>query len=416
MLPDINTISLELGRVSTLLHRVGNPQNALPPVIHVAGTNGKGSVIAFLRAIYEAAGYKVHAYTSPHLIDLTERFYVSGRAITPVELDKILAEVQEAARDLPVTYFEITTVAAFLAFARTPADVLLLETGLGGRFDATNVIDRPAATVITPIGMDHTEFLGDTIESIAREKAGILRPNVMTIFGPQTLGAELTLIARAHRTGTPFMSFGSGWRIYNEGDSLAYADAEGEISGLPLPALVGPHQILNAGLAIATCRAVPGIPVTETDLAAGLKYVQWPGRFQKLTFGPLAGLLPEQWALYVDGAHNLLGGQALTKTVRALPPRPTHFIVGMRSNKPAEGFLQCIGQDAASLTAVPEQDDQFYTPSALAAIARSVGHDMDVKPSIREAIRSLCSGHDAPARIIVCGSLYLAGTALRESR
>jgi dihydrofolate synthase / folylpolyglutamate synthase len=309
-------IDLTLGRVERLLAALGNPQDKLPPVIHVAGTNGKGSTVATMRACLEAAEYRVHAYTSPHLVRFHERIRIAGALIDEDALLAALDECERANRGAPITFFEITTAAAFLAFARAPADIVLLETGLGGRLDATNVIRHPATTAITPISLDHQAFLGDTIAAIAGEKAGILKQGAPAVIGPQPDEAAAVIESRALAIGAPLYRWHREWRCEAFGPGMRY---EGEKWRLDLPpsSLPGAHQIGNAGIALACLERLDGFSLSQEALAAGLRRIDWPARMQRLTRGPLAEILPPGWEAWLDGGHNPGAGQVLAGTVAA---------------------------------------------------------------------------------------------------
>ncbi len=331
-------IDLSLGRIERLLAALGNPQDALPPVVHVAGTNGKGSTVATLRACLEAAGYRVHAYTSPHLVRFHERIRLAGRLIDEDALLALLEECERVNGGTPITYFEITTAAALLAFARNPADIVLLETGLGGRLDATNVIQRPAATAITPISLDHQAFLGDTIAAIAGEKAGILKPGAPAVVAPQPPEAEAVIEARAAGLDAPLLRWRREWRCEAAGDGMRYAGPRWRLD-LPLPSLAGAHQIVNAGTAIACLEALAEFSLPPEAIAAGLRHIEWPARLQRLGRGPLVAMLPAGWELWLDGGHNPGAGAVLAAAVALWRDRPLHLIVGMLNTKDAAGFL-----------------------------------------------------------------------------
>lgn len=403
-------IDLGLDRTERLLAALGHPERNLPPVIHVAGTNGKGSTIAIMRAIAEAAGLSVHTYTSPHLIRFHERIVLNGTPIDDAALLAILEECETANDGAPITFFEVTTAAAFLAFARYPADLLLLETGLGGRFDSTNVPGDPVVTVITPVSMDHMQFLGDSVEKIAFEKAGILKPGVPGIVGPQDARALSVIERRAAEIGVPLSISGIDWSAAPEGaDGMVYRDDKGEIV-LPLPALPGVHQIENAGAAIAALRTWNALHFGFEDFAAGVSDVCWPGRLQRLRSGKLSACLPDGWELWLDGGHNPAAGAALALSVGGWTDGPVVLVCGMQENKDVAGFLSPMADAVTRLVAI---DLPGTTPGhAAAAIADSAvtaGIESTVAPSLGAALRSV-SG--TPGRVLVCGSLYLAGSVL----
>ena len=416
-------IDLSLDRVYRLLAALGDPHTRLPPVVHVAGTNGKGSTLAFLRAFLEAAGYRVHVYTSPHLVRFNERIRLAGRPIGDGALADVLTRCEAANGDAPITYFEVTTCAAFLAFAEVPADVVLLETGLGGRLDATNVIDRPAATAVTAVSFDHMQFLGDTIASIAGEKAGILKPGVPAVLGPQVHADTAAVVrARAAAVGAPLLAHGRDWAFRADGDGFQVTWAVDPDRGppprlplrmLPLPALPGPHQLANAATAVVLAGLLPGPPVPESALVEGLAGVEWPGRLQRLTHGPLARQLPQGWDLWLDGGHNEDAAVALAAWAAGLPPRPLYLIAGMIESKRPEPFFRALAGTAAAVRTVPVPGESAaLDPEAMAAAARAAGI-ADVRPAADAgaALADLAARPGA-ARVLIAGSLYLAGLVL----
>jgi dihydrofolate synthase/folylpolyglutamate synthase len=408
-------IDLSLDRVRRLLAALGEPQLQLPPAIHVAGTNGKGSTIAFLRAALEAAGYRVHVFTKPHLVRFNERIRLAGRLIEDDALAALLEECEHANAGAGITYFEITTAAAFLAFARHPADILLLETGLGGRFDATNVIDRPALAAITPISLDHQHFLGDTVAAIAGEKAGILKPGRPAVLAPQPAAALAVFEARARALGAPLFVAGRDWNVAATGDGLRYEGRRWPRLELPRPGLVGAHQIDNAGTALACLDQLDGFALVPAQLARGLETVEWPARLQHLDGGRLAALLPAGWELWLDGGHNEGGGAALGAMARAWQDRPLHLVFGMIASHDAQAFLAPLAPYAASLTALTIPGEASALPAETAAsLARSLGIAARTAESIDAALRQ-ASAAGAPGRVLICGSLYLAGHVLAEN-
>lgn len=403
-------IDLTLDRVWRLLAALDHPERALPPVIHVAGTNGKGSVQAMLRAGLEATGASVHAYTSPHLARFHERIRLAGSLIEEPHLAAVLDECEAANGGAPITYFEITTCAALLAFARTPADWTLLEVGLGGRLDATNVIDAPALTVITPVSYDHQQFLGDTLPLIAGEKAGILKRGVPCIVGPQEDDARAVIEDRAARLGAPLHVHGQHWHVAEENGRLVFQDETGLLD-LPLPNLIGRHQVENAGIALAALRVL-GQP--DPAFEAAVTRAEWPARLQRLRKGPLveAAGTAELW---LDGGHNPAAGHALAEALTRLPPRPTHLVCGMLNTKDIAGYLRPLAGAAASLQAVSIPGETATLPAATtAAAAIAAGIDATEAPDVDTAIRRI-TARDPDARILICGSLYLAGRILRDN-
>ena len=403
-------IDLSLDRMHRLLAALGNPERAIPPVIHIAGTNGKGSTQAMIRAGLEAGGARVHAYTSPHLAQFRERIRLAGTLIEDDALADLLAQVEAANDGQPITFFEITTAAAFLAFARTPADYTLLEVGLGGRLDATNVIDAPHLTVITPVSIDHTQYLGETLPLIAAEKAGIIKPRVPVIVGPQDDDALRVIEARAMGLSAPIVAHGQHWMIQPERDGMVFQDDHG-LWDLPRPNLIGPHQIQNAGTALAALRA---LGATDAQARAAVTQAEWPARMQRLRHGPLVDLAAGA-ELWLDGGHNPAGGQALAATLAAMPARPTHLVCGMLNTKDVAGYLRPLADHAASLTAIDIPGEPNTLPATdTAAAARQVGMTAHVARDAAQAVGDLVT-HSPGARILICGSLYLAGRILREN-
>ena len=407
-------IDLSLGRVKRLLAALNNPHELLPPVVHVAGTNGKGSTIATLRACLEAGGYRVHAFTKPHLVRFHERIRLNGRLIEEDALVALLEECERANGGTPITYFEITTVAAFLAFVRSPADILLLETGLGGRLDATNVIRRPAVTAITPISLDHQAFLGDTIAQIAGEKAGILKPGTPAVVGPQPDEAEAVIEARANALGAPLFRWQREWRCEAD-DSGMHFSGEHRRLDLPLPSLLGAHQIINAGTAIACLEQLRDFPISTEVLGDGLRHIEWPARLQRLTRGPLVEIIPPGWELWLDGGHNPGAGTILGEFVAGWRDRPLYLIVGMLNTKDATGFLAPLAPHAKALAGVTIPEEQnALSAEAIAAAARSVGISATTAASIETVLRDFVRDTE-PGQVLICGSLHFAGTVLAEN-
>lgn len=403
-------IDLTLDRVHRLLAALGHPERQIPPVIHIAGTNGKGSTQAMIRAGLESAGQRVHAYTSPHLARFHERIRIAGQLIEEPQLAALLDECVTANGGEPITFFEITTCAAFLAFARTPADWTLLEVGLGGRLDATNVIDTPRLTIITPVSLDHQQYLGDTVAQIAGEKAGIIKRMVPCVVGPQTEEGLAVIEARAARLGAPLLVFGQHWHIGEERGRMIYQDDTGLLD-MPLPNLPGPHQLQNAGAAIAALRHL-GFDGAACE--AAVTRAVWPARMQRLRQGPLVDAAP-QAELWLDGGHNPAGGQALAATLARMPKRPTHLICGMLNTKDIGGYLRPLAAHAASLTAVSIPGEKNTLPADVTeAAARAAGMTAAQADSVPDAVRRIATA-DPKARILICGSLYLAGQVLREN-
>jgi len=416
-------IDLSLARIERLLEALGSPEKNLPPVIHVAGTNGKGSVIAFMRAMLEEAGYRVHAYTSPHLVRFNERFrfgaWGDGKLVSDDALEAALAECERANAGAPITVFEITTAAGMLLFSRHAADVLLLEVGLGGRLDATNVIDAPLASVITPIAVDHTDFLGGSLEQIAAEKAGILKRGAPAIVAAQPRDALGVIERQAARVGARLRIAGENWTATEERGRLVYQDEDGLLD-LPPPRLYGRHQFENAGLAIAALRAIPQFKLTPAAFEAGMAKADWPGRMQRLSQGALVELAPEGSELWLDGAHNPEGGRALAAALADLEERvsrPLVLIVGMMTTKDCQGFLRNFTGLARRMIAVPVPNLEKSMPAeAVADAARAIGLPATSRDDLEEALEAARKlDLDPPPRILITGSLYLAGEVLRQN-
>jgi dihydrofolate synthase/folylpolyglutamate synthase len=396
-------IDLSLDRLLRLLASLGHPELLMPPVIHVAGTNGKGSTCAFLRAMGEAAGWPVHVYTSPHLVRFNERFRIGGRLVTDAELAEALETVERVNAGAAITVFEVITATAFLLFAAHKAELCVLEVGLGGRGDATNVL-TPRVAAITSISMDHRDFLGDTLEAIAAEKAGIMKPGVPVVTGAQDPAVLRVLAEHAERVGAPMLARGQSWEIEPAGTGLRYADPAGTLE-LPPPSLAGPHQVDNAGIAVAALRAFGDVPV---QAFAGVAEAEWPARMQRL-HGRLAALLPPGWELWLDGGHNPGAGLALAATLRSWSDRPFHLLVGMKQSKDAAEFLRPLLPVVASVWAVQEPHQHLALP--VAEIIAASGGVARPGPTVSEALRNLPPG--PAARVLVCGSLYLAGEVLK---
>jgi dihydrofolate synthase/folylpolyglutamate synthase len=407
-------IDLSLERMWQLLERLGHPERQLPPVILVAGTNGKGSTVAFMRAMLEAAGRSVHVYTSPHLVRFNERIRLGGVLVADEALAETLTETEQLNAGAPITFFEITTAAAFLLFSRQPADALLLEVGLGGRLDATNVID-PIATVITSISIDHQDFLGDTLAKIATEKAGILRRGVPAIVAPQVDEARHVIERQAARVRAELAMAGEDWTVAQERNRLVYQDETGLLD-LPAPRLFGRHQFDNAGTAIATLRAVTDLRLPVSALETGLVKADWPARLQRLAHGRMMALVPDGAELWLDGAHNLDGGRAVAAALADLEERvsrPLVLMVGMLATKDHVGFLANFAGLARNVVAVRIQQDRALPPETIAAAAQQAGIPALVADSIEGALATIGRLNlEAPPRILATGTLYLAGEIL----
>jgi len=413
-------IDLELTRIQRLLDALGNPEKKLPPVVHVAGTNGKGSLVAYTRAMAEAAGLRVHAYISPHLVRFNERIRLAGDLIDDLELEAVLEECEQANEGRPITYFEITTAAAFLAFARHPADLLALEVGLGGRFDATNVVDAPAVTAITPIGIDHTQFFGDALAGIAHEKSGIFKPGVPAVIGRQRTVPAAVFIADAQDLNVPLFRMGHEWHMEPRDDGFRYQSASLSLD-LPRPKLVGAHQLDNASTAVAVMERLRGhgLRIDDDAIRTGLSTVDWPARLQQLGRGPLADALPPGCELWLDGGHNEDCGLVLAEQARTWAREPgalpLYLIFGMLTTKDAGGFLRPLARHATSARAVPVEGHASYTPEEACRRADDVGLHCLPAASMPDALEDLLANVHAPFRVLICGSLYLAGTVLTRN-
>jgi len=409
-------IDLSLGRIEARLAALGNPERRLPPVFHVAGTNGKGSTIAFLRAFLEAAGLCCHVYTSPHLVRFNERIRIAGALISDDDLMALIREADRAGGEAPITHFEITTAIAFLAFARTPADAALIEVGLGGRFDATNLFLHPQATAVTRISHDHRQFLGDVLAEIAGEKAGIFKPGAPAIMAEQPdPTVRDRLLREAAKVGAQPFAYGRDWRVAGTPSGFRY-EGPGRSIDLPPPALLGRHQWMNAGAAITMLDAAGTFIVDDDALRRGLAAVEWPGRLQRLTRGPLAAMLPPGWELWLDGAHNDSGGEVLGAQAASWSDRPLDLVFGVRAEKIPADVLQPLAPYASRLRAVAiPGDPAALSASEAAAAAQGVGiKDATAAESVSNAIASLASA-PGPRRILICGSLYLAGAVLADN-
>jgi dihydrofolate synthase / folylpolyglutamate synthase len=408
-------IDLSLGRIERLLAALGDPHKRLPKTIHVAGTNGKGSTVAFLRAILEAAGQRVHAYTSPHLVRFNERIRLAGKLVDDATLIAALEECERVNAGKAITYFEITTAVAFKLFAEVPADWLLLEVGLGGKYDATNVIDAPAASIVTPVSIDHAEFLGDTVEKIAAEKGGIFKRGAQGVIGLQSDEARRVLEACARRAGAPVIVADRDFDAREENGRLVYEDSRGLLD-LPLPRLAGRHQHQNAAGAIATLRAIaPQLPVSAYD--AGMRNVEWPARLQRISRGKIVEAAPADAEIWLDGGHNEDGARVIAEAMGELGGRndaPLAIVCGALATKDVRGLLAHFTDLARCVAAVPVSGDHYgRAPADVASAARDLGLFAIETQSIEDALRALARMKwRKPPRILICGSLYLAGAAL----
>ncbi len=416
-------IDLVLDRIQRLLFQLGHPERALPPVIHVAGTNGKGSTCAFSRAMLEAQGLKVHVYSSPHLVEFRERIRIAGTLISEEELSATLEECERVNDGAPITFFEITTAAAFVAFARHKADALVLEVGLGGKYDATNVVAKPRMTIITPIGLDHAEFLGEQIAGIAAEKAGIIKPGVPLVVGNQDDVPRDVILRRADALSAPAYVFGQDFFAHQEHGRLVYQDTDGLLD-LPLPKLIGRHQIENAATAIAGLRRAGHGWGADSAIERGVRSVEWPARLQRLHRGPLIEAAPEGAEVWLDGGHNPHGAAAVATAMADLEDRgerPLYLVCGMLRTKDAFGFLspfRGLARHVATVTIPGEA--MSLGAGELYDRARAAGIDAAPAEDVEDAMLQISAWTRAhpkepPPRILICGSLYLAGTVLSEN-
>ena len=414
--PGADVLGLE--RISALLARLGNPERDLPPVFHVAGTNGKGSTCAFLRAAVEAAGLKAHVYTSPHLVRFNERIRLAGKLIEDEPLAELLAEVLDASGGIDPSFFEVTTAAAFLAFTREPADAAIVEVGLGGRLDATNIIAAPAICGIAQLGLDHQFFLGDRIEAIAAEKAGIAKAGVplVTQHYPDRIAQRIGEAAAA--AGAICLPRGEKWDAAAYAHKIHYRDGEGKLD-LPLPRLHGAHQAMNAGLAVAMLRHQRSVRVQESALRAAMGWAEWPARLQRLASGPLSDLLPAGSELWLDGGHNPAAARAIADHFRAYVPagRPFHIVFALLENKDAAGVLKPFRNRAITLHAIPIERHPHHKPAALAEIGRNAGLSALQAENVESALGWIARHADRsqPPIVLILGSLYLAGEVLRKN-
>ena len=418
-------IDLGLDRVERVLVELGDPQASIGASAHIAGTNGKGSTLAYLKAFGEAEGLTVNAYTSPHLVRFNERITIHGHPIADEDLTGVLQAVESANADAPLSFFEATTAAAFLAFSRQPADLTLIEVGLGGRFDATNVF-TPSVAVITPVDRDHAEFLGTDLSGIAREKAGILKRDTHAVIGPQIDLALNTILAEAERVGTAGTTvWGQDYRAYAQHGRLVYEEAD-QLLDLPAPALHGDHQIPNAGTAIAAARK---LHLSERAIADGLKSVRWPARMQALSDGPYAAMVQEAGGeLWLDGGHNPHAARALAQFMasrEAQVPRPLVLVMGILANKDAGAFLDAFEGLASGLVALDIPGHTSLNTATLKELAENRGIVTTIASNLTDAVQRAVNMGEAlsrehpdqpiiPPRILICGSLYLAGEVLRQ--
>jgi len=412
-------INLGLTRVKELLSRLNYPQDKLPPTIHVAGTNGKGSTLAYLKCIFEQANYKAHRYTSPHLTRFNERINLAGKDITDDYLYEVMEKTRLASGDLQTTFFEGTTAGAFLAFSENPADVLLLETGLGGRLDATNVLDKPSLTIITPVSDDHMEYLGDTIPKIAAEKAGIIKPGATCVISWQNAEAMQVIIEKCRELNAPYYAWGEHWNFEVTSEGFDFIDIESsERFSFPKPSLQGLHQIINAACAVAALRCIEGFDFTYENICNGLEKTFWPARMQKITSGVLAKMLPEGTELWIDGAHNNSAAEFIAATIQNnWSDKPTYLINGRTANRDIESFLEKFKGKVEAVYGIKVQSEPLgETASKIVAGAQNLGFKTYECESITHAIQTILKHSKGPCRILAVGSLYLAGDVLLANK
>ncbi|MGI9570860.1 MAG: bifunctional folylpolyglutamate synthase/dihydrofolate synthase, partial [Desulfobulbia bacterium] len=414
------SIDLSLDRVYRLAELLGHPETALPEVVHVAGTNGKGSVIAFLEAMLRAEGNKVHVFNSPHLLKFHERIRLDGsqgsQPISEENLIEVLQRAHAANAGLPITFFEITTLAAFLAFSENPAEYLLLETGLGGRLDATNIVTNPKLTIITPVSIDHTSFLGNSILQIAAEKAGILKQGIPCVLSPQNIEAYDVIASKAEQLSCRLIAAGRDWDVYEQAGRLIYQE-ENSLQDLPLPRLVGRHQLENAGTAISAFKYLSKSPTSDHSIEQGLLLAKWPGRLELLELGALHKLVCPGTEIWVDGGHNPAAGQVIARSLAELEdraPKPLQLIVGMMNNKNVSEFVEGFDGLAEFVATIPITGTENSHPAqTIAEISSNAGLNSRAFGSLEEALKACNCQNSGPVRILICGSLYLAGGALR---
>ena len=405
---------LGLERIAQLMDRLGNPHRALPPVFHVAGTNGKGSTCAFLRAALEADGKTVHVFTSPHLVRFNERIRISGKLIGDDALAAYLSRVLDVAEGIGASFFEVTTAAAFLAFARTPADACIVEVGLGGRLDATNVVEAPIVCGIAQLGHDHHFFLGDTLEQIAAEKAGIAKPGAPLVTQRYSDSLFPVMLDAAARNRTQWFAMGESWDAAAYRDRLHYRDEQGRLE-TPLPRLSGAHQVQNAALAFAMLRHQSVIPVSEAALKAAPLWAHWPARLQRLDHGPLLALLPDESEAWLDGGHNAGAGEAIAAffTQERLEGQKLQLVIGMLSNKDLDAYLVPFAGRIAHIHALPVPGHDHHPPERFAAIADLWGISCTAHDRAEDAIMAIAAEAGPAPKLLIAGSLYLAGEILR---
>ncbi len=409
--PSLRVIEPGLERVREFLTLLGSPQKRLPPVVHVAGTNGKGSLLAYLQAVFEAAGLRVHRYSSPHLVRFNERIILGGKEIENGALTDLLRRISPLIGKRPVTFFESTTAAAFLAFSETPADVVLLETGMGGKWDATNVVDTPVLTAITPVSMDHMNFLGNSLAEIAGEKAGIIKRGVPCVVGRQEAVSTQVISLTADSLGAPLYRMGRGWQLMEQQGRMLYESPERLIT--LAPSLAGRHQFDNAATAVACVDKLPQFSISNSQISQGLAAAQWPARLQHLQEGRLAALMPKGLELWLDGGHNAQGGQMLADFFRERGMKEIYLVCGMVKLKDTAAYLAPVATLVKELYAVAIEGEETGQPAEQVQMAAShAGIRAFSAQSVEKALQSIASHAKTPGIVCICGSLYLAGKVL----
>ncbi|MCH2038163.1 MAG: bifunctional folylpolyglutamate synthase/dihydrofolate synthase [Rickettsiales bacterium] len=399
----------DLTRIQQLLANLGNPQHNIPPVLHIAGTNGKGSTLAFIKAILEAAGYRVHRYTSPHLINFNERITLAGQDISDAMLNQVADECRHASENIKVTFFEGTTAMAFLAFSKVDADIVLLETGMGGRLDATNLIEKPLLTAITTVSYDHMEFLGTTLTAIAKEKAGIMKQSVPCVISYQEQESLTALENASAQIGVPLFRYGHEWQVQRHENGFYYMEGDAALS-LPKPSLFGPHQYINAGTAVACVQCLEGFTITEEHIRNGLQNTSWSCRMERINKGNLLKLIPENWEVWLDGAHNKAGSQMLSHVADEWSDRPLFVIAGITKGRKCDDFFKPLAGKVKHVCGVRvESEPSAYPAAEVASQIAKTGINTSPAEDLEDAINTIKSMSDVPARILICGSLYLAG-------
>ena len=407
-------IDLSLNRIKILLKRLGNPERKLPPTIHVAGTNGKGSTLAFLRSIFEENNYKVHVYTSPHLINFNERIRLNSKIITNNFLIELLEECEFYNKNEPITFFEITTAAAYLAFSKISSDVLLLETGLGGRFDATNVITTTVCSVLTPISMDHMNFLGNSIKSITKEKVGIFKKNIPAVISKQNIESSAIINTESKRKNVKLYEFNKFWKVSQINPTNFNIQVGKENFSIPVPKLFGHHQLYNSGTAFTVSKVQKTLKLRDDLTFRGIKKTFWPARMQKLKNGNLKKIVGKNFELWLDGGHNKHASDMLRFNLDDWKESNLFLIFGMLSNKEPKEFLNEIIKYFENLYVLPVHGHEYVKSSCLKKIYFNYKQKIKSKTKVEFALEDIKNRYKE-GKIIICGSLYLAGEILKKN-